>query len=469
MDTLKPLDAAFLDLERSVQQLNVGSTMIFEGPALTLGQIRGEFEAFLPAFPRYRQRVRRVPFDLGLPRWVDDSRFRLEDHVGHIRLSAGASDQQLRDVAVDLISAPLDFEHPLWHCWLITGLEGGRWALANTNHHAMIDGISGADIIGVMLRTDRDVARRGTRTPERWRPEASPSSAGLAAAALAGMVRSPLTAVRRLTHALLPWTIRDSLVEAYGVARVGEQVIHPELGLAGPLGPRRSWGWVRADLSDVKAVKNAHGGTVNDVVLAATAGGFRALLLSRGKHVDGRTVRSMVPVSVRHPDESGTLGNRVSAVFADLPVGVSDPVERLHAVTAQLSSLKTGGTVLGLDALLGSADLLPGTLFALGVKLWARSPQRLISTVTTNIPGPQVPLYLLGRRMTDLYPYIPLGVDIRITIGIASYAGQLAWGVTADSDSVTDLQVLCGGIEASLAELVQSIPNTHTPRQAHHA
>jgi WS/DGAT/MGAT family acyltransferase len=467
MDTLNPLDAAFLDLERSVQQLNVGSTMIFEGPAPTPGQIRREFEAVLPAFPRYRQRVRRVPLDLGLPRWVDDPTFDLEDHVGHIRLSAGAPDVQLRDVAVDLISAPLDLERPLWRCWLITGLEGGRWALANTNHHAMIDGISGADIIGVMLRTERD-APREPRTPEPWKPEASPSSARLAAAALAGMVRSPVTAVRRLTHALLPWTIRESLVEAFGVARVGEQALHPELGLAGPLGPRRSWGWVRADLSAVKAVKNAHGGTVNDVVLAATAGGFRALLLSRGKHVEGRTVRSMVPVSVRHADESGTLGNRVSAVFADLPVGVSDPVERLHAVTAQLSSLKAGGTVLGLDALLGSADLLPGTLFALGVKLWARSPQRLISTVTTNIPGPRVPLYLLGRRMTDLYPYIPLGVDIRITIGIASYAGQLAWGVTADSDSVTDLQVLCDGIESSLAELVQSIP-THTTRQAHHA
>ncbi|EWS99675.1 acyltransferase [Intrasporangium oryzae NRRL B-24470] len=468
MDTLKPLDAAFLDLERSVQQLNVGSVMIFEGPAPTLARIRSEFEALLPALPRYRQRVRRVPLDLGLPRWVDDPAFDLDHHVQHLRLRAGASDEQLRTVAVGLISAPLDLEHPLWRCWLLTGLEGGRWALANTNHHAMIDGISGADIIGLMLRADRDVPRRVSRRSVTWHPGASPSSVRLAAEAGVDLLRSPLVAARRLTHALLPWTVRESLVEAYGVARAGEQVLHPELGLTGHLGPHRSWGWVRADLSDVKAVKTAHGGTVNDVVLAATAGGFRALLEARGKPVDGRTVRSMVPVSVRHADEHGTLGNRVSAVLADLPVGIADPIERLHAVTAQLSSLKAGGTVLGLDALLDSAELVPGPLYALGVRLWARTPQRVISTVTTNIPGPQVPLYLLGRRLTDLYPYIPLGVDIRITIGIASYAGQLAWGVTADSDSVTDLQVLCDGIETSLAELVQSIP-TPSARQAHHA
>jgi hypothetical protein len=169
-------------------------------------------------------------------------------------------------------------------------------------------------------------------------------------------------------------------------------------------------------------------------------------------------VRTLVPVSTRHPDEHGTLGNRVSAVFADLPVGQADPLERLRVVSAQLHTLKTGGTALGVDALLGAADLVPGSLYALGVKAWAHSPQRIFSTVTTNVPGPQVPLYLLGRRMTDMYPYIPLGADLRITIGIASYAGGLAWGVTGDHDSVPDLRVLSDGIEQSIAELISLAP-----------
>ena len=261
-----------------------------------------------------------------------------------------------------------------------------------------------------------------------------------------------------LAHALRVDAIAESVAEVVGMVRFGEQLAHVELGLNGPLGPRRDWRWVRADLDAVKAVKRRFGGTVNDVVLAAIAGGFRALLLSRGQSVDGRTVRTLVPVSTRHPDEHGTLGNRVSAVFADLPVGQADPLERLRTVSTQLHTLKTGGTALGVDALLGAADLVPGSLYALGVKAWAHSPQRIFSTVTTNVPGPQVPLYLLGRRMTDMYPYIPLGADLRITIGIASYAGGLAWGVTGDHDSVPDLRVLSDGIEQSIAELISLAP-----------
>jgi WS/DGAT/MGAT family acyltransferase len=252
------------------------------------------------------------------------------------------------------------------------------------------------------------------------------------------------------------------------MAHLGEQLAHLELGLNGPIGPRRDWRWVRADLDAVKAVKNHHGGTVNDVVLAAVAGGFRALLLSRGQEVDGRSLRTMVPVSTRHTDEHGTLGNRVSAVFADLPIGLADPLDRLHAVTAQLHALKNSGTALGADALLGAADLLPGSLLALGVKTWAHSPQRAFSTVTTNVPGPRTPLYLLGRRMTDLYPYIPLGAELRVTIGIASYAGGLAWGVTGDHDSVPDLEVLSDGIEQSITELVSLTPPT-TRSEVRHA
>ncbi len=465
MQRLSPLDASFLHLERHVQQLNVGSVLIFEGPSPTYDELCLAVEDLLPAFPRYRQHVRRVPLDLALPIWVDDPRFEMRDHVGHRQLPSPGTDDALRTMAVRLISQPLDLDLPLWHTWLVTGLAGGRFALVNTNHHAMIDGISGADIISVLLTTTRqtppheapDHAPREA-LPEPWAPETEPSAVRLVTDALVEIGSSPVRTVQGLVRALRPKAIPESVTGVVGMARFGEQMAHLEFGLNGPLGPRRDWRWVRASLDEVKAVKNRHGGTVNDVVLAAIAGGFRALLLSRGQSVEGRTVRTMVPVSTRHTDERGALGNRVSAVFADLPVGQEDPLERLYAVSAQLHTLKTGGTALGVDALLGAADLLPAGLYALGVKAWAHSPQRAFSTVTTNVPGPQMPLYLLGRRMTDLYPYIPLGADLRITVGIASYAGGLAWGVTGDHDSVPDLHVLSDGIETSVAELIALTP-----------
>jgi WS/DGAT/MGAT family acyltransferase len=468
MRRLSALDASFLHLERDVQALNVGSTLIFEGPAPSHDELCRAVEAMLPAFPRYRQRVKRVPLDLALPLWVDDPGFRLHDHVGQRTLRSPGTDDALRTLAVGLISEPLDLARPLWRMWLVTGLRGGRFALVNTNHHAMIDGISGTDIMSVLLtrspaRVDQD---RVVALP--WNPHPEPSAARLTADALVDLASTPVRTAKRAARALRPKAIPQSMAQAVGMAHYGEQLLHVELGLNGPLGPRRDWNWVRADLDAVKAVKNRHGGTVNDVVLAAIAGGFRALLESRGQSVDGRTLRTMVPVSMRQVDDHGTLGNRVSAVFPDLPIGLSDPLDRLRAVTAQLQSLKSSGTALGVDALLGAADLLPGTVIALVVKAWAHSPQRIFSTVTTNVPGPQAPLHLLGRRMTDMYPYIPLGADLRITIGIASYAGGLAWGITGDHASVPDLQVLSHGIDESITELISlSIPSS--PSEVRHA
>jgi diacylglycerol O-acyltransferase len=460
MQRLSPLDASFLHMERDVQQLNVGSTLIFEGPAPSYAEVCDEFESLLHLVPRYRQRVLHVPGELGRPVWVDDQHFHIREHVRHHHLRGRGSDRSLCTLAVALISQPLDLNRPPWRTWLVTGLQGGRWALVNTNHHAMIDGISGADIMGVLLQPSPTAPHRPGPP---WTPEPEPSARRLVADALLDSVRSPVRAARGLLSALRPKAIPQTVAEAVGVASLGEHLVVPQFGLDGPLGARRRWEWVRADLDTVKRIKNVHGGTVNDVVLAATAGGFRRVLESRGQAVDGRTVRTMIPVSTRHTDEQGTLGNRVSAVVADLPVGIADPVERLRAVSRQLHSLKASGTVLGVDALMGAAELVPGTLFALAVRTWARSHQRALSTVVTNVPGPQVPLYLLGRRLMEMYPYIPLAVDIRIIVGIASYAGQLTWGVTGDRDSVPDLHVLRDGIADSLAELEATTSRATSP------
>jgi len=453
-DRLSPLDAWWLHLEREIQQLHVDSALLFEGPAPSPAEFAGAIESRLDLVPRYRQRVLRVPLDLGRPVWADDPRFRIGDHVRHATLARPGTDESLRDLAAGLMSEHLDPSRPLWESWLVDGLDGGRWAMVNKTHHSMIDGISGADISDVLL--DRDVQAQA-RPAAPWTPAAEPSSVRLASSALGDMFREPLEELgqvfARAVRAPLRFT-GQTAAELYGLAHVGEKVIWPESVLDGPIGPMRRWGWARADLSDIKKVKNSFGGTVNDVILAAIAGGFRTFLAARGEDVGGRTVRTMVPVSMRTPEEHGRLGNRVSAVFADLPVGVSDPAERLAAVTRQLSSLKSSGMAMGVDGMLNATDLVPGTLFALGARLAARLPQRAISTVTMNVPGPQVPMYLLGHRMTELFPYIPLGADIRITIGIASYAGRLTCGVTGDFDAVPDLQVLCDGIESATEELV---------------
>jgi diacylglycerol O-acyltransferase len=453
MDRLSPLDSWWLHLEREAQQLHVGSTLLFEGPPPSHTQLAAAIEARLDMVPRYRQRVRQVPLELGRPVWVDDPGFRIGDHVRHVTLPRPGTEESLRDLVARLMSDQLDLSRPLWESWLVDGLEGGRWAMVNKTHHAMIDGISGVDILAVILDRDSHVEVRAAAP---WTPQAEPSGRRLAASALGDMIRGPLEVGQVLARAVrTPRRFtRQTAAELYGLARVGETVIWPESVLDGPIGPMRRWGWARADLAEVKEVKNSLGGTVNDVILAAIAAGFRTFLTARGETVDGRTVRTMVPVSMRTPEEHGQLGNQLSAVFANLPVGVSDPAERLAAVTSQLSSLKSSGMARGVDSMLTAADLVPGTLFALGASLAARLPQRAISTVTTNVPGPQVPMFLLGHRMTELFPYIPLAADIRITIGIASYAGRLTCGVTGDFEAVPDLQVLCDGIESAIEELV---------------
>ena len=453
MDRLSPLDAWFLHLERDVQQLHVGSALLFDGPAPAYDELCDVIEAKLLLVPRYRQRVRRVPLELGRPVWVDDPGFDVRNHVRHTTLRAPGTERQLRNLAARLMSEHLDLSRPLWEMWLVQRVVDDRWALVNKAHHAMIDGISGTDIMSVLL--DREPHPERPAQTASWQPAPQPSSIELVTASTAEALRSPIELGRMTAHALRRprRLVAQTVGQTYGLARIGVKVARPESVLDGPIGPSRRWGWAVADLDDVKQVKNALGGTVNDVVLAAITGGLLTFLAARGEPVDGRTIRSMVPVSTRRPGDSGP-GNQVSAVFADLPIGVTDPAERLASITHQLSGLKRSGMAVGVDSMLTASEYLPSTLFALGARVAARFPQRTISTVTTNVPGPQQPLYLLGRRMTRMYPYIPLGMDLRVTIGIMSYAGELTFGVTGDHDAVPDLEVLCRGIETAAAELV---------------
>jgi diacylglycerol O-acyltransferase len=239
------------------------------------------------------------------------------------------------------------------------------------------------------------------------------------------------------------------LVGFAGVVRRSESS-----SLNGPLGPHRRWGWARGRLSDVQLVRQAFGGTVNDVVLAAITNGFRELLEARGEPVD-RVLRTLVPVSVRRPGERGTYNNRVSAMFAELPVSIEDPVARLESIRTQMAGLKESKQAVAGETLTSLSGFAPPMLLALGARLASRLPQTTLHTGTTNVPGPQFPLYLAGRRLLESFPYIPLFAHVRVAVAIFSYDGGLSFGVSGDYDSTPDIDVLCQGIEQGLHQLVE--------------
>ncbi len=459
VDRLSPLDASFLHAEDAVSHMHIGSIAVFEGPPPPFADVLDMVRGKLTLVPRYRQVVRFVPFDLGRPVWVDDPHFALDYHLRHSALPAPGDSRQLRALTGRVMSQQLDRTKPLWEIWMVEALSDNRWAMVAKTHHALVDGISGTDLLAVIM----DLAPEAEPVPpDDWSPRPSPSRSELAARAVVELVRSPyeqLRAVRSTTR--LP---RHALGQALDVARglssmAGLVRPTPRSSLNGPLGPHRRYGWAATSVDEVKRIRKSLGGTFNDVVLAAITGGFRDLLVSRGESVN-RVVRSLVPVSVRPRAADGlavgdgTLCNRVSAMFAELPVGISDAEERLQALSVQMEGLKESQEALAGEALTSLSGFAPPMLLALGMRVATRVAQRNVNTVTTNVPGPQFPLYVLGRRMLEAYPYVPLAGQVRIGVAIFSYDGKVAFGVTSDGDGPSDLDVLLGGIERGMDELL---------------
>jgi diacylglycerol O-acyltransferase / wax synthase len=454
MQTMSPLDASFLHIEDAVTHMHIGSVGIFDGPAPPPGAVREEIAGRLPLVPRYRQKVRFVPLALGRPVWVEDPHFNIDYHVRRTALPAPGGDEELRTLVGRVMSQQLDRSKPLWEMWVVEGLEDERWALISKTHHCMVDGVSATDLLSVILSKEPEA---GTAAPGRWQPESEPSSAALVTHSLAGRAASPYEGMRTAMSAVR------------GPRRVARQAVEATRGLAnfrsllgqntpsslnGPIGPHRRWDWARAQLADVKQIRTAHGGTVNDVVLAFITGGFRQLLLSRGETVEGRVIRTLIPVSVRAESERGNYDNKVSAMFAELPVELEDPVDRLHSLHRQMQHLKQSGQAVAAERLTALGGFAPGMLLALGGRVATRLPQTAVNTVTTNVPGPQYPLYLAGRRMLEAFPFVPLGGHVRIGLAIFSYDGGINFGVTGDRDTAPDIDVLSRGIERSVAELL---------------
>jgi len=464
-ERLSALDASFLGFEDGVSHMHIGSIALFEGPPPSAEELHEMVLCKLPLVPRYRQVVHFVPFDAGRPVWVEDPHFNIGYHLRRSALPAPGGEEQLQRLVGRVMSQQLDRTKPLWEMWVVERVElpglDAPWALISKTHHCMVDGVSASDLLSVML--DRDP--QGSRPLiDKRQVGRAPGDLELLAGALGAGVGD---AARALGALLRPWRLARRGTDAAGGLMRMRGVLRPPppSSLNGPLGPHRRWCWAQAELADVKAIKRVLGGTVNDVVLACITGGFRRLLIDRGESVE-RPVRTLVPVSVRGPSQHGVYDNRVSAIFAELPVGIPDPVQRLRAITTQMADLKESKEALAGEVLTQLGGFAPPMLLALGERLATRVPQHSINTVTTNVPGPQQPLYAAGRRMLQAYGYVPLGGHVRVGVAIFSYDGHLGFGVTGDYDTARDIGVLAAGIEAAMAELLEICAPAPAPAPA---
>ena len=455
MDRLNPLDAVFVDAEDADPHVSmaIASIAVFEGPAPSHEEFLAHIAGRLARVPRYRQKLRTVPFRLGRPVWVDDPDFDLRYHVRRTALPAPGGDRQLADLMARVMSQRLDRDHPLWEYWVAEGLADGHWALISKVHHCFVDGVSGTDLYRVIF----DLSPEGSPPAFDERPLVpEPSPVELAVQAALDTVVLPAQEALELRGAVAD--PQAAMRRAGDMARAFANLtpaLSPATGssLSGHIGRQRRYTWARASLDDVKTIKRALGGTVNDVVLAAISGGFRALLLARGEEPGPHMVRSLVPVSVRAPGEENLYDNRVSALLADLPVHIADPVERLTAVRAELQALKTSNEAMLGEALTSLGRYTPFPFASWLVRLGFGLPQRDIVTVTTNVPGPQQPLYGMGRRIVEIIPYVPIATTLRTGVSIFTYCDNVMFGITGDFAANPDLDILARGIEEDLAEL----------------
>lgn len=456
-DRLTGLDASFLHLEDDAAHMHVASVMLFDGEAPPYDEFLGNLERRLHLVPRYRQRLAFVPMGQGRPRWVDDPSLNLRYHVRHTALPAPGGEEELRALAGRVFSQQLDRDKPLWELWLVDGVEGDRFAILAKTHHALVDGVSGVDIVTVLFDTQPQPAAPPV-PHQRWLPRPVPTQAQLLAEALveratapgevARSVRALFRAPRRIARGAM-----DSLAGVGAMAWAGLNPA-PPTPYNRPIGPHRRFTWVRASLDDVKAVKNVLGGTVNDVMLATVSGALRAHLRRRGVRTEGLELKAMVPVSVRTDLERGALGNRVAAMMVPLPVWCDDPVERLRVVSEAMGGLKEGGQAVGAQVLTQLSGFAPPTVMSQAARLSSR--QRLFNLVVTNVPGPQFPLYLLGRELIEAFPMVPLAKNQGLGVAIMSYNGHINFGLVGDFDVLADLDDLAGDLAASLAELSEA-------------
>ena len=463
---LSALDASFLYLEQPTTPMHIGGVTVFRRPrsGFDYERLADLIERRLALVPRYRQKIRNVPGHLARPVWVDDPDFDVGYHVRRSALPKPGTEEQLHELVGRLMSRPLDRNRPLWEVYLVEGLAKNRIAIITKTHHAMVDGVTAMDIGQLIL----DVTPTPRETGEDlWLPQPEPGSLKLVLDAATEAVQRPAEVVENVRTAAIDAvaTVRRVGTAVGGLVDALRTAVRAAPGspLNVPITTQRRFAVARTALEDYKAVRTAHGGTVNDVVLAVVAGALRNWLLSRGEPVTASTaIRAMAPVSVRdpqrRPDEPGRLGNKVSAYLVDLPVGEANPVVRLHHVSHAMRAHKDSGQSVGADALVRLSGLAPPTMHALGARVANGFSQRIYNLVVTNVPGPQFPLYAAGARLLEMFPVVPLSKNQAVSVGVTSYDGGVYYGLNADRDAMTDVDGLASMIEESLEELVGTVP-----------
>jgi WS/DGAT/MGAT family acyltransferase len=457
-DRLTALDSAFLHLEEhSTAHMHVASVMVFEGSAPTHRELVEHVESRLHLVPRYRQRLAFVPLGQGRPVWTDDPHFNPYYHIRHTALPRPADEAALKRLAGRIFSQRLDRSKPLWEIWLVQSMAGGRFALVAKTHHALVDGISGVDITTVLFDTAADPMPTAPASP--WSAKPLPGSAKLLGEAL--MERSTVPAeMTRGARALLraPRRVagqaREALASIGATTLAGINAPAPPSPFNVEIGPHRRYTFLDADLDRLKAVKDSLGGTLNDAVLATVTLGLGRYLRDHGHDTDGLVLKAMVPVSVRTKAQRGTLGNQVAAMWAPLPVGIENAAECLRRIAASMADLKNSGQAVGAQVLTNLAGFAPPTILSQAARLQARQP--FFNLVVTNVPGPQFPLYLLGRRLEVLYPVVPLAQKQALGIAVMSYDGHLGFGLLADYDALPDVEEIADDLRLAIAALARA-------------
>lgn len=457
-DRLTALDNSFLILEKPNAYMHVASTLIFEaGPLATADggidadAVKQVFASSLHLIPRYRQKLAYVPFT-SQPVWVDDDRFNLDYHIRHSALPRPGTDAQLKRLSSRIMQQHLDRHRPLWELWIVEGLSGGRFALISKVHHCMIDGISGVDMLKILLSPfeTQDIHE----TPQ-FIPRPSPSGLELMVDEAVHWAQLPLEAARGIGNliAAAQDKQRDLLTRGRAVAETLGASFHTASStpINGEVGPHRRFDWLTMSLAEIKLVRKALGGSLNDIVLTIVTGAVRRFLQRR--LVDPRRIdfRVMTPVSVRSEEEHGSFGNRVSAWVVDLPVGEEDPRRQLDAIRRTTAELKSSKRAVGAEMLTQVAEWTPSTLLSLA----GRNMTRLLpfNMVVTNVPGPQFPMYMLGAKLLETFPHVPLVDNLGLNIALMSNDGKLCWGFNADYDLVPDLAAYVKATRESFEEL----------------
>jgi len=461
MDRLTSFDTSFLVNERANGHMAIGAVLVCEGEAPSHADFLAHVRSRLHLLPRLRQRLAFPPLRMGTPFWVDDPEFDIDAHVRSVTLPAPGTTDQFRRLAGEVLAPPLDRSRPLWELWLVDGFEDERFGVVYKTHHALADGISAVDI-GTLL-FDLEPRREPVREEAPWSPHPAPSHRRLLGEAARGIARTLRRAGR--------WLARAARSPRRAARRAGDGVAGlwevawaltkpaPKVPFNVEIGSRRAFSWTAAGLEDFKRIKNELGGTVNDVSLAVSAGALRRWLEDRDVTTGELELRALVPVSIRAENEHGELGNRLTAMRGPLPVHIADPVERLRAVSAAMDALKASRQPLGAQAIWGVndwfRDFAPPIL--LGPTASINFSTRLFNLLVTNFPGPQVPLYVLGRELRGVYPVGFLAKRHAIALAIISYNGAVNFGLIADPEAIPDLDLLAGYLEDSVAELLDAV------------